>query len=137
MNARCALAAGAFALGLTAVVGCGGDVEREPITVDERGFPTEWPVAVPPGSVEDCDNGAVTQEDSLFSVVVCLPAEPDPFTASQNYLAELEADGFVEREPGAFLVQQETFLDGNGIEVYFQLVDDEATIVLIRPAARG
>lgn len=119
---------------LLTAAGCGGDVEREPIPVDERGFPTEWPVVVPPGTIDGCDNGQVTQEDVLFSVVVCLPQDPDPFTASQNYLAELEADGFVEREPGAFLIQQETFLDGNGIEIYYQLIDDEATIVLIRPA---
>jgi len=119
---------------LLGAVGCSGEVEREPIPVDERGFPTEWPVVVPPGTIDGCDNGQVSQEDALFSVVVCLPEEPDPFTASQNYLGELEAAGFVEREPGAFLLQQETFLDGNGIEIYYQLVDDEATIVLIRPA---
>ena len=81
-----------------------------------------------------CDNGTVMQENSFFSVVMCLPDDPDPFTASENYLATLEGNGFVEREPGAFITTQETFLDGNGIEIYFQLVGDEATVVLIKPA---
>ena len=68
-------------------------------------------------------------------MVVGLDDEADPFTASELYLATLEADGFIEREPGAFITRQETFLDGNGIEIYFQLVDDEATVVLIKPAS--
>lgn len=128
----CAVLAALLAMG---IAGCGGDDPvAEDIPVDADGFPTEWPIAAPPGNVNDCDNGHVNQDDALFSVVVCLPADPDPFTASQNYLRRLEADGFVEREPGAFIAQQETFLDGNGIEIYYQLVDAEATIVLIRPA---
>lgn len=121
-----------------ATTACGSDAPAadpaDAIPVDAAGFPTEWPIAIPPGTITDCDDGSVSQEDSLFSVVVCLPDAPDPFTVSQNYLATLEGEGFVEREPGAFLVNQETFLDGNGIEVYYQLVEDEATIVLIRPA---
>lgn len=117
------------------VAACGGDPEPSPVPVNAEGFPIDWPVAVPPGSVNECDNGAVSQEDALFSVVMCLPEQPDPFTASERYLAELEAEGFSERDPGAFITQQETFLDGNGIEIYFQLVDDEATVVLIKPGS--
>ena len=118
-----------------AATACGGDPEPSPVPVDGDGFPIDWPVAVPPGNVNDCDNGVVSQEDELFSVVMCLPGQPDPFTASELYLAELEAEGFIERDPGAFITRQETFLDGTGIEIYFQLVDDEATIVLIKPAS--
>ncbi len=121
---------------VTAVVtaSCGGDDgAASDIPVDANGFPTDWPISAPPGNVSDCDNGHVNQDDSLFSVVMCLPEDPDPFTASQNYLGTLESEGFVEREPGAFIVSQETFLDGNGIEIYYQLIENEATIVLIRP----
>jgi len=117
-----------------AVAACGGDPEPSPIPVDVDGFPIDWPIAIPPGTVNGCDNGTVMQENSFFSVVMCLPDDPDPFTASENYLATLEGNGFVEREPGAFITTQETFLDGNGIEIYFQLVGDEATVVLIKPA---
>ncbi|MDG1087381.1 MAG: hypothetical protein P8P20_06575 [Acidimicrobiales bacterium] len=117
-----------------AVAACGGDPEPSPIPVDVDGFPIDWPIAIPPGTVNGCDNGTVMQENSFFSVVMCLPDDPDPFTASANYLATLEGNGFVEREPGAFITTQETFLDGNGIEIYFQLVGDEATVVLIKPA---
>jgi hypothetical protein len=117
-----------------AVAACGGDPEPSPIPVDVDGFPIDWPIASPPGTVNGCDNGTVMQENSFFSVVMCLPDDPDPFTASENYLATLEGNGFVEREPGAFITTQETFLDGNGIEIYFQLVGDEATVVLIKPA---
>ena len=120
---------------LFTVAACGGDPEPSPVPVNADGFPIDWPVAVPPGNVTDCPNGTVSQEDSLFSVVMCLPEDPDPFTAAENYLVTLEGDGFTEREPGAFITQQETFLDGNGIEIYFQLVDNEATIVLIKPAS--
>ena len=113
---------------------CGGDdPAASDIPVYANGFPSEWPIATPPGNLNDCDNATVIQEDSLFSVVMCLPDDPDPFTASENYLATLEADGFVEREPGSFIIEQQTFLDGNGIEVFYQLVDNEATIVLIKP----
>ena len=112
-----------------------GDPEPSPVPVNADGFPVDWPVATPPGNVNDCDNGTVSQEDALFSVVMCLPDDPDPFTASEQYLATLEADGFTERDPGAFITNQETFLDGNGIEIYFQLVGQEATIVLIKPAS--
>ena len=117
-----------------AVAACGGDPEPSPVPVDVDGFPIDWPIAIPPGNVNGCDNGTVMQENSFFSVVMCLPDDPDPFTASENYLATLEGNGFVEREPGAFITTQETFLDGNGIEIYFQLVGDEATVVLIKPA---
>ncbi|HAY67438.1 MAG TPA: hypothetical protein DCY82_04000 [Acidimicrobiaceae bacterium] len=117
-----------------AVAACGGDPEPSPVPVDVDGFPIDWPIAIPPGTVNGCDNGTVMQENSFFSVVMCLPDDPDPFTASENYLATLEGNGFVEREPGAFITTQETFLDGNGIEIYFQLVGDEATVVLIKPA---
>ena len=117
-----------------AVAACGGDPEPSPVPVDVDGFPIDWPIAIPPGTVNGCDNGTVMQENSFFSVVMCLPDDPDPFTASENYLATLEGHGFVEREPGAFITTQETFLDGNGIEIYFQLVGDEATVVLIKPA---
>ena len=117
-----------------AVAACGGDPEPSPVPVDVDGFPIDWPIAIPPGTVNGCDNGTVMQENSFFSVVMCLPDDPDPFTASENYLATLEGKGFVEREPGAFITTQETFLDGNGIEIYFQLVGDEATVVLIKPA---
>ena len=117
-----------------AVAACGGDPEPSPIPVDVDGFPIDWPIAIPPGTVNGCDNGTVMQENSFFSVVMCLPDDPDPFTASENYLATLDGNGFVEREPGAFITTQETFLDGNGIEISFQLVGDEATVVLIKPA---
>ena len=117
-----------------AVAACGDDPEPSPVPVDVDGFPIDWPIAIPPGTVNGCDNGTVMQENSFFSVVMCLPDDPDPFTASENYLATLEGNGFVEREPGAFITTQETFLDGNGIEIYFQLVGDEATVVLIKPA---
>lgn len=125
-----------FLVAALLVVGCGGsdDTLAADIPVDANGFPTEWPLTVPPGNVNDCDNGHVNQDDSLFSVVMCLPDDPDPFTASQNYLSTLESNGFVEREPGAFIVSQETFLDGNGIEIYYLLIENEATIVLIKPA---
>lgn len=116
-------------------VACGGAVEQSPIPVNAQGFPTDWPVAVPPGSVSDCDNGSVSQEDELFSVVMCLPEDADPVVASEQYLGDLQAEGFVEREAGAFMTTQETFLVGNGIEIYFQLVGNEATIVLIKPAS--
>ncbi len=66
---------------------CGGDPEPSPVPVNAQGFPIDWPVAVPPGNVNDCDNGTVSQEDVFFSVVMCLPDEPDPFTASEQYLA--------------------------------------------------
>ncbi len=113
---------------------CGGDDPgASDIPVYANGFPSEWPIATPPGNLNDCDNATVSQEDSLFTVVMCLPDDPDPFTASENYLATLEADGFAEREPGSFITQQQTFLDGNGIEIFYQLVDNEATIVLIKP----
>lgn len=138
MNRVASVVALAVALAVVLTIGFGGcradDPVAEDIPVDADGFPTEWPIAVPPGNVNDCENGHVNQDDSLFSVVVCLPPDPDPFTASQDYLGRLEADGFVEREPGAFITQQETFLDGNGIEIYYQLIGDEVTIVLIRPA---
>ena len=114
---------------------CGGDSKPSPVPINAQGFPIDWPVAVPPGNVNDCDNGAVSQEDVLFLVVMCLPDKPDPFTASQQYLANLEADGFAERQPGAFITSQETFLDGNSIEIYFQLIDNEATVVLIKPGS--
>ncbi|MFT4597483.1 MAG: hypothetical protein ACI9TF_001732 [Paracrocinitomix sp.] len=114
---------------------CGGDPAPSPVPVNAEGFPIDWPVAVPPGNVDDCDNGAVSQEDAFFSVVMCLPDEPDPFIASAQYLATLEAQGFTERQPGAFITNQETFLDGNSIEVYFQLLGNEATVVLIKPAS--
>ena len=119
---------------LVAATACGGDAEPSQVPVNAQGFPIDWPVAVPPGNVNGCSNGTVSQEDSLFSVVMCLPDEPDPFTASENYLAALEGDGFAEREPGAFITQQATFLEGNGIEIYFQLIGNEATVVLIKPA---
>ena len=125
---------GAALLVVVYVTAACGDPEPSPAPVDADGFPIDWPVAVPPGNVNDCENGTVSQEDSLFSVVMCLPEDPDPFTASENYLATLEGDGFIEREPGAFIAEQETFLDGNGIEIYFQLVGNEATVVLIKPA---
>ena len=113
---------------------CGGDdPAASDIPVYANGFPSEWPIATPPGDLDDCDNATVSQEDSLFTVVMCLPDDPDPFTASENYLATLEADGFAEREPGSFVTQQQTFLDGNGIEIFYQLIDNEATIVLIKP----
>ena len=113
---------------------CGGDdPAASDIPVYANGFPSEWPIATPPGNLDDCDNATVSQEDSLFTVVMCLPDDPDPFTASENYLATLEADGFAEREPGSFVTQQQTFLDGNGIEIFYQLIDNEATIVLIKP----
>ncbi|HAY68006.1 hypothetical protein K0U73_03475 [bacterium] len=117
-----------------AAAACSGDPEPSPVPVDADGFPIDWPIAIPPGNVNDCDNGAVSQEDALFAVVMCLPDDPDPFAASENYLATLEGNGFVEREPGAFITQQQTFLDGSGIEIYFQLVGNEATVVLIKPA---
>ena len=85
-----------------AVAACGGDPEPSPVPVDVDGFPIDWPIAIPPGTVNGCDNGTVMQENSFFSVVMCLPDDPDPFTASENYLATLEGNGFVEREPGAF-----------------------------------
>jgi len=119
---------------LVGVAAC-GDPGPSPVPVDAQGFPTDWPVAIPPGNVTDCANGTVSQEDDLFSVVMCLADEPDSFAAAEQYVAALEADGFVEREPGAFATEQVTFLDGNGIEIYLQLVDREATIVLIKPAA--
>jgi hypothetical protein len=114
---------------------CGGDPEPSPVPVNAQGFPIDWPVAVPPGNVNDCENGSVSQEDVLFSVVMCLPDEPDPFTASEQYLAALEAEGFLERQPGAFITSQETFLDGNSIEIYLQLVGNETTVVLIKPGS--
>lgn len=118
------------------VVACGGG-SSEPAApdtaVDSNGFPLDWPIALPPGSITDCDTGEVNQGDVLFSVVFCMPDDPDPLTASESYLATLEAHGFAEREPGEFISQQQTFLDGNGIEIFFQLVNDEATIVLIKP----
>ncbi len=124
-------------LALALLVACGGSdaAPESTVPVDASGFPTEWPIATPPGSVDGCDNGTVLQDDSLFSVVMCLPEDPDPFTASERYLATLEADGFAERDPGAFIVNQATFLDGNGIEIFYQLIDDEATIVLIKPGS--
>ena len=136
MRTRLGVIAMVIVLTAVAFYACGGatDAPVEPtIPVDESGFPIDWPIATPPGTVNGCENGTVTQDSSLFSVVLCLADEPDPFTASQQYLAELEADGFIEREPGSFLIQQQTFLDGNGIEIYYQLVDNEATIVLIKP----
>ena len=79
--------------------------------------------------MNDCDNGTVIQGGVFFSVVMCLANEPDPFAAS------LEAEGFIERQTGAFITSQETFLDGNSIEIYFQLIGNEATIVLIKPGS--
>ncbi|MCH9802949.1 hypothetical protein K0U73_04040, partial [bacterium] len=75
-----------------AVAACGGDPEPSPIPVDVDGFPIDWPIAIPPGTVNGCDNGTVMQENSFFSVVMCLPDDPDPFTASENYLATLEGN---------------------------------------------
>lgn len=85
--------------------------------------------------MNDCDNGTVIQGGVFFSVVMCLANEPDPFAASEQYLATLEAEGFIERQTGAFITSQETFLDGNSIEIYFQLIGNEATIVLIKPGS--
>jgi len=116
------------------VAACGSDEPAvSDIPVDSTGFPIDWPITRPPGNFDGCDNASVSQDDASFSVVMCLPDDPDPFTASENYLATLEADGFAEREPGSFIIEQQTFLDGNGIEIFYQLVDDEATIVLIKP----
>jgi hypothetical protein len=113
---------------------CGSDEPAaSDIPVYANGFPSEWPIATPPGNLNDCDNATISQDDSMFAVVMCLPDDPNPFTASENYLATLEADGFAEREPGSFITRQQTFLDGNGIEIFYQLVDNEATIVLIKP----
>ncbi len=114
---------------------CSDDPEPSPVPVDAAGFPIDWPVAVPPGNVNDCDNGTVIQGAVFFSVVMCLANEPDPFAASEQYLATLEAEGFIERQTGAFITIQETFLDGNSIEIYFQLIGNEATIVLIKPGS--
>jgi len=103
------------------------------IPVDDRGFPIDWPVLAPPGTVADCPNGEVSQESLTFSVVICLPDDPDPLTVATRYIDDLQARGFTEREPGAFQADQLTFLDGNGIEILIQLIGDEATIVLIKP----
>lgn len=110
----------------------GAEEELVVVPVDDRGFPTEWPIAAPPGTVIGCPNGEVIQETQTFSVVICLPDDPDPVTVAKTYLTRLRANGFAEREPGAFDEKQMTFLDGSGIEIYFQLIGDEATIVLIK-----
>lgn len=139
MSRSLARLAAALAVAALALSGCAGGDAAAPADASTTEFPADWPIERPPGTLKDCPAAEVIQKDALFSLVLCLRDEADPFTAAQQYLNLLETRGFAERSPGQFITEFETFVDGNGIEVFYQLSSDtdpaQTTIVLIRPAS--